>query len=185
MNKTELYYKLNYVDHSRSKRSEMATLVLLNPDLVLPLMNIALQIQDPISARACWVLEFTAAEDLRYLDPHLDLFTELTSGVRLESAVRPIAKICEYLILEYYKAAPENNPSKLSADHLEHIATSCFDWLIGPFKVAPKAYSMTCLYHLGRSFDWIHPELTMVLEKDIHIGSAAYKARARHILSRL
>lgn len=164
---------------------EMARLVLSNPDLVLPLMNIAMKIRDPKSARACWVLEFTASEDLRYLDPHLDLFLELTSAVRLESAVRPIAKICEYLILEYYSEKREKNHSKLNMGQLEHIAASCFDWLIGPFKVAPKAYSMTCLYHLGNSFDWIHPELRMVLEKEYHNGSAAYKARARQILSRL
>ena len=184
MNKTELYHKLDYVNHSRAKRMEMASLVLSNPGIVTPLMDIALKVDDPVSARACWVLEFTAAEDLRYLDPHLDIFMELTSKVRLESAIRPTAKICEYLILEFYKKGPDN-PSKLTRVQLEHIATSCFDWLIGPCKVAPKAYSMTCLYHLGKTFDWIHAELLMVLEKEYHSGSAAYKARARHILARL
>ena len=163
----------------------MANLILENPGLVTHLLDIAYQYDDPISSRACWVLEFTAKENLRYLDIHLDRFFEGIPKVHLDSSVRPIAKICEYLVLEHYKVVAERNESKLTDSHLEQIATACFDWLIGDQKVAAKAYSMLCLYHLGHSIEWIRPELKMVLENDFSRGSAAYKARARHILSRL
>ncbi|MGB3152866.1 MAG: adenylosuccinate lyase, partial [Maribacter sp.] len=62
---------------------------------------------------------------------------------------------------------------------------ACFDWLIGNHKVAAKAYSMTCLLFLGRKFDWIHPELKLVLEQNYASGSAAYKARARMTLAKI
>ena len=185
MTKLELLDKLNYVNHSRSRRLEMAQLVLDHPALVTPLMEIAFEVNESISSRACWVLEFTAKEDLRYLDPHLDDFLLGLPAVHLDSSVRPLAKICEYLVLEYYKNPSDNNPSKLTMDHLESIATATFDWLIGPQKVAPKAYSMTCLYYLGKDFPWIHPELRLHLEKEYHKGSAAFKARARQVLSKL
>jgi len=103
----------------------------------------------------------------------------------LHPSVRPMAKICEYLILGYFKKADIKVRKALSEEHLENIATACFDWIIGNHKVAAQAYSMTCLHLLGQKYDWIHPELKMVLEKNYAQGSAAYKARARMILAKL
>lgn len=182
MTKDPFFAKLNYANHSRARRQEMANLILNNPDLMAPLMEIAFDDSEAISSRACWVLEFTARENLRFLDSHLDIFVEQLPSVNRDSSVRPMAKICEYLILEYYGPTAESNQSKLSRHHLELIATVCFDWLIGPYRVAPKAYSITCLFHLGKDFSWIHPELQLLLEKEYHRGSAGFKARARHVL---
>jgi hypothetical protein len=38
---------------------------------------------------------------------------------------------------------------------------------------------------LGSTFSWIHPELKVNLEANFNEGSAAFKARARHILKKL
>ncbi len=71
MNKEQLYSMLNYVDHSRKKRAEMAILVSNTPKFVEPLLKIAFDVDDPISSKACWVLEFTAQNNLPYLFLHL------------------------------------------------------------------------------------------------------------------
>ena len=172
------------MNHSRARRVEMAGLLLKNPQLIGPLLEICFRFNDPISSRACWVLEFTMRQDLRYLDSHLDTWTKNLSDFQLESSIRPMAKVCELLVLEYYANSIAGS-SSLTDEHLELIATACFDWLIGPHKVAPKAYSMTSLYHLGKDFDWIHPELKMLLENEYAGGSAAFKARARQVLTKL
>ena len=185
MKESELHEALEYVNHSRANRLKMARSIMENPALVDPLLDIAYSLKEPLSSRACWSIEFAARQDLRFLDNYLDKFINGMSKVKSDSSVRPVAKICELLILEYYGSSPQNNPSNLSHDHLEHIATACFDWLIEDQKVAPKAYSMTCLYHLGKTFGWIHPELKMVLENNYANGSAGYKARARKILAKL
>lgn len=70
-------------------------------------------------------------------------------------------------------------------NHLTQITTTCFDWLIGNQKVAAKAYSMTSLLMLGSKFDWIWPELRLILEQNYHNGSPAYQARARMTLAKL
>ncbi|MFC4097064.1 adenylosuccinate lyase [Euzebyella saccharophila] len=185
MTKEALYDSLNYVNHSREKRSEMAQLILQNPNLVRPLLQIAFDVDDPISNRACWVMEFTAKEHLDYLLPHINMFIKNIHRVHQDSAVRPIAKICEFLTLAYFSKTSNPVQQTLNTSHLEKIASSCFDWLIGDHKVAAQAYSMTCLLLLGRKFDWINPELKMVLEQNYPSGSAAYKARARHTLAKL
>lgn len=185
MQPEELYLALNYVDHSREKRKEMAGLVRNNPHLIEPLLQVAFKFDDPISSKACWVMEFTAKEDLPYLFPWLDIFTKNLNYFRLDPSVRPIAKICEYLTLSYFKHKAPETRKALNDIHLERIAAACFDWVIGGYKVAPKAYSMTSLLLLGSTYDWIHPELKLVLEQNYANESAAYKARARMVLAKL
>lgn len=163
----------------------MARLVLDNPRLVEPLMDIAFEVNDPISSRACWVMEFTAKENLTYIFPYLDHFLSKIGLVHLDSSVRPMAKICEYLVLSYFAKTKNETQETLTQKHLEQLTTICFDWLISDQKVAPKAYSMSCLLLLGGKFDWVHPELKMVLEQHYSAGSAAYKARARMIMAKI
>ncbi len=185
MNKEGLYQTLDYVNHSREKRAEMALLVSNHPKLVAPLLEIAFEVDTPISSKACWVLEFTAKENLAYLFPHLDAFTSNLSELHLDSSVRPMAKICEYLLKDYFQKKKYRSQMAMTDKHLEKMAAACFDWLIGDHKVAAQAYSMTCLLLLGRKFDWIHPELKMILEQNYAAGSAAYRARGRMVLAKL
>jgi len=44
---------------------------------------------------------------------------------------------------------------------------------------------MNSLYFLGTEFDWIHPELKTIIERDYSSQSAGFKARARHILIKI
>lgn len=107
MTKEALYDSLNYVNHSREKRSEMAQLILQNPDLVRPpLLQIAFDVDDPISNRACWVMEFTAKEHLDYLLSHIDTFVENIHRVHQDSAVRPIARSVSFLHLPIFQKLP-------------------------------------------------------------------------------
>ena len=183
MTTEELYEALNYVDASREKRMKMAGLILTQPQLFSPLLDIVFTVDDPISSKACWVLEFTAKEKLSHHFDHLDRFTSQLGQLHLDSSVRPIAKICELLITSYFSKKEAHKA--LTFKHLERIATVCFDWLIGNYKVATKAYSMTSLLLLGQKFDWIHPELKLVLEQNYASGSAGYKARARKTLEKI
>ncbi len=163
----------------------MASLILENPDLIRPLLEIVFEEKDPISNRASWVLEFTLKKKLQYIYPHLDFFTSNINSIRLDSSVRPLAKICEFLTKAYFSKTKNEAQKALKEIHLKAMSASCFDWLIGNYKVAAKAYSMTSLLLLGRKFNWIHPELKMVLEQNYAEGSAAYKARARMTLAKI
>lgn len=185
MNKEQLFEALDYVNASRKKRTEMSDLVLNNLNLMEPLLEIAFQNNDPISSKASWILEFVAKENLEYLFPYMDFFTASVGSLKLESSIRPMAKICELLIEGYFKKKKVNIRDVLKERNLEEITAACFDWLIGDHKVAAKAYSMTCLVLLGQKYAWIHPELKMVLEQNYSRGTAAYKARARMTLEKI
>ncbi len=185
MDKTEIRHQLNYVDHSRDKRMEMTGMVLQSPNSVQSLIEIALEDNGAISDRACWVLEFTAKNNIQYLLPYVDILTKGLSSVHSDPSIRPMAKICERLVILYFSKTGNKVRDTLAQVHLERITTACFDWLIGNHKVAAQAYSMTSLLLLGRKFNWIHPELKLILEQNYAQGSAAYKARARMTLARI
>jgi hypothetical protein len=185
MTSEELKKALDDVDHTRKKRMEMAEWVLGQANLIPILLQIAEKDEHPISSRACWVLEFAITNDLTLIFPYVEEFIAVLPKIRLESSVRPMAKICELITTSYFKSKNDQTSTFLKDEHLVLMATVCFDWLIGPYKVAPKAYSMASLFYLGQNREWIHEELKLVLEQNYSKGSAAYKARARMILAEL
>jgi hypothetical protein len=181
----QLYSELNYVNHSREKRSHYATIVLNNLELLPTLLKVVFTVDDKISARAAWLFEFVARENLDAILPHLDSYIEKMHTVHLDPAVRPMAKVAEYLIEAFYHKLPNKTQQKLTITHREKITEACFDWMISDQKVAVKAYSMRSLFLLGKEFDWIHEELLIILERDYNSQSAAFKARGRDLIKRI
>lgn len=185
MTTEQLYKELNYVDHSRANRLKYANLVLKNPELIPKLLEILFLVDDKISCRAAWVFEFMCGKQLDLICPYLDTLTENIHKVHLDSAERPVAKVCEYLAKAYYSKEKNAIKSALTLKHQEKIIEACFDWMINEVKIAPKAYSMNTLFLFGNDHKWIHPELALIIEQDFQGQSAGYKARARHILRKI
>lgn len=180
-----LYDQLNYVNHSRENRIHYANILLNDSALITKTLDILFMVDDPISPRAAWILEFMCREKLEALVPYLDRFTKNIHKVHLDSAVRPVSKICEYLAKSYYNKTTNLIKQSLNTYHREKIIALCFDYLISDQKVAPKAYAMTSLFLFGKDYDWIYPELIIILERDFQTQSVAFKARAKQILKKI
>ncbi|WP_431121706.1 adenylosuccinate lyase [Flagellimonas flava] len=137
------------------------------------------------SFNASWVFDHLMRKKLVYLLPYLDEFTGGLSKLTNESGIRPMAHVCELLCEAYFKKKDETFVKNMTAEHLEKIMTVCFDWFIGEHKVAAKVFAMSSLFYLGTKFDWVHPELKMILEDTIAQGTAGYKNRAKKTLDKL
>ena len=185
MTLNELYKDLDYVNHSREKRAYYAQLIVDNPDVMRHVLEILFMVDDPRSNRAGWLAEFATKMDITIILPHLDYFTKHMHTVYQDSALRPVAKICEYLTISYYTEKHPETRKMLLSSHKNCIIECGFDWLITDQKVAVKAYTLTSLYHLGTETDWVHPELKRCMEDGYHTGSAAFKARCRHVKKRI
>jgi len=185
MVKTQLKKQLDYVDSTRKKRLEMARKIIQNPKLLPHLLELALTENDVTGSRAAWVLEFVVKEAPHLLYPQLDRFCDGLNEVIPDSSIRPLAKICEILLTSYYNSRSGKDCPPLTSQHKTAMTEACFDWLIGPGKVAPKAYSMQSLLLLGREIGWVHPQLKGILDQNYAQGSPAYQARARQLLKKL
>ncbi|WP_347052987.1 hypothetical protein [Flavobacterium olei] len=180
---SELQKKLDYVSAYRERRLMAAQDILENPKLFNDLVTISFSPEDKNNHKACWILEFVSYEELLWLQPHLDFFCSNLKILKDESSLRPIAKIVQLLVKSHYKKG--ENCITLSEENLQDCIEAAFDWLITDVKVATKAYSIRTLYILGNYYDWIHPELKVIIEKDYANHSAAYKAVAKEVLKKM
>lgn len=169
----------------KKDRELLANKAINQPEFLEFILNTCFQVDEDISYKAAWVLERVCIQKPELLFPQIDFFIFNLNRVYKKQAVRPMAKICEVLLLLYYKSFHLPTRTVLTCSHREKLTEICFDWLISNQKVAVKAYAMQCLLLLGYEFTWIHPELKLILEKDFPNALPAFKARAKHILKKL
>lgn len=180
---SELQSKLDYVSAYRENRLKTAQDILENPSLFDELVQICFSPSDKNNHKACWILEFVSYEELIWLQPHVNFLFSNLKFLKDESSIRPIAKVVQLLVKSHYKK--DEHSICLSEENLQDCIEASFDWLINDVKVATKAYSIRTLYVLGNYYDWIHPELQIILNKDYGDHSAAYKAVAKEVLRKM
>ena len=185
MSLEEFYKELSYVNTSRENRLKYANMVLNDMGLFPKLIDILFMVDDKVSYRAAWVFEFVCADYIYAIVPHLDKFTSNLRKIHLDSAVRPVSKVCEFIARAYYSKQPNTIKNKLSPKHIERIVDACFDWMISDQKIAPKVYAMETLFLFGKESDWIHTELVLILEQDLPTQSAGYKVGAKRTLKKI
>ncbi|WP_343486021.1 adenylosuccinate lyase [Allomuricauda sp. d1] len=185
MTKDQLLLALNEGRLTKEKRDFLVAKVLQHPELVKPLLSQVSEEDKNDTFNGSWVLDNALRKQLEILLPHIDEFCTNLSGLRSESVIRPMAHICEMVVVSHFKQKKEVFVKKLQNGHLEKITECCFDWLIGNHKIATKVFAMTSLFHLGKKFVWIHPELKSVLEQTIATGTTGYQNRAAKTLNEL
>lgn len=184
MNKTYLIKQLEDMQNAkRANREHVACLVLEHFELMPYLIEIVFEVENKLSIKAAWTLEIVCEKNLNLIIPYLDIFTATISSLKYDSAVRPAAKICNFMAIAFtskHKNAIKNHFTK---KHINLVIETGFDWMLSKHKVATKAYTMNALYLLGKHIDWVHEELQLILQQNISRESAAYKARGKITLA--
>ncbi|GAA4817638.1 adenylosuccinate lyase [Litoribaculum gwangyangense] len=181
----EFYEELSHVNASRESRLKYANKVLDDRSLFPSLLDILFMADDKVSCRAAWVFEFVCTQHIYHIIPHLELFTKNLKKIHFDSAVRPVAKVCQLIANTYCGKKPNPIKKLLTHQQQQRIVEAAFDWMISDQKVAAKVYTMETLYLFGTCNYWIHEELAQIIEQDFYNQSAGYKARAKHILKRI
>ncbi|MEX0315759.1 MAG: hypothetical protein AB3N18_16395 [Allomuricauda sp.] len=185
MTEQQLHIKLNSGRLSKPQINQLVDQLAELPELTERLLQEVFDQDNTDSFNASWVFDHLMRKKLEYLLPHFEKFTEGLDKLTSESIIRPMAHVCEMSMEAYFKTKDPVFVQNITAEQLERILTVCFDWLIGPHKVAPKVFAMSSLYYLGMHYDWVHPELKMVLDQQHHRDSAGYKSRAKKTLVKL
>ncbi|MEN8777410.1 MAG: adenylosuccinate lyase [Polaribacter sp.] len=187
MSKTNQLYLLEQLNNletaKRENRQRIANIVLEQAFLFEELVTITFWIDKKISIKAAWVLEWICThQNLDFILPYLNEFTSKISSLKFDSAIRPCAKICEYLATAYYAKSANKTKETLTLVNIDAIVETGFDWLITPQKIAVRAYTMNTLYLFGLEKEWIHPELKHLIETKIIHESKGTKARGKHVI---
>lgn len=169
----------------RIYRNKVAKLIIDNPELFPFLVEIVFDVNNKISIKAAWILEVVCEQSINLLVPYINFFTENLKHLKFESAIRPASKICSFLAISYQSNNKNLIQNSITKKNIEQIIETEFDWLIGKFKVATKAYAMNTLFLFGKEYTWVHKELKLIIEQNISYESPAYKARGKMILNLL
>ena len=184
MNRDFLISILQSIENAkRIYRNEAALKIIDSPYLFPYLINETFNVNDILSIRTTWVLEWICTHNgLTLLLPHLNTFTQNLHKVHFDGSVRTCSKICEHISIAYTSKKVHPIKNTLTKKQLNTIIEVAFDWLITPQKIAVKAYTMNTLYLLGLQIDWIHPALEIIIRKDIIHQSKGCEARGKKIL---
>lgn len=182
----ELQFDISIINHSKESRAKAVSLILDNLDVLPELIEKAFS-KDINHFRYCWWLEFLNRKHLEVLCPYMEVIVDKAQILKHQSAIRPISRIIETYTLNYYSDTPNKIVQEMMTLSIkEKMVNRSFEWLIdNQLKVAPRAYSMISLYHLGKEVSWVHDELRLVIEQNYAHESAAYKARGRMVLKKL
>lgn len=185
MTKEQFYEELETVNASRASRLTCASLVNQNLSLLPFLIDKLFEVNDDHSCKAAWVLEFVCNDYIYAIIPYLDTFTKNIHKMQLDSAIRPVSKVCSFIVKIYYSKEKNTFKTTLTSQHKKSLIETNFDWLINDHKVAVKVFAMETLFYLGTENPWIHSELEAILTQDFHKQSAAYRSRAKRILQKM
>lgn len=167
----------------RVYREQAADAILIRPELLPFLVRSVFEIDSERAVKAAWVLELVCLHEVRLLIPFIYEITENLELLEDESSIRPVSKICS-LLSRLYLEEPWQ-PFDPDTRWINDIIGASFNWLCGEHKVAAKVFSMETLFHWGKKFDWIHPELKSILDRDFSKETSGYRARARKIMDKI
>ena len=115
---------------------------------------------------------------------HLNYFTANLEKFDHESMLRPLSRICFFIISSYYSLGTNEINKYLTSENKIQIIEVNFDWLIENHKIATQVFAMDTLYLLGLEIEWVHQELKLVLEQNLNSGSPGYQVRAKRTLKK-
>ena len=165
--------KLQLSDSSRMLADLTANMVYTEPSLIKSLLEVSWHDTEPWSQSASRVVSICCCRFPELLKPYVSITIKKLNQVKSEGVRRNILKIfCEKNI-------------QLSQKDLSYLLNNCFDYLMGPYSIAVKVYSMDIIYKLSRKMPEIQRELCAIIENQLPDASFGIKSRGEKILKKV
>ncbi len=177
----EFYNRIkNSTAHTKS-RHDNANFVLQNLNLLPDVITHSFDINDKSHHRAAAILDIVFELQFGLLYQYKDIILNDLHFLKNDSAIRSISRFVMHLVQDNSKKI-KTNSDFLTEIQIEKLTEICFDWLISDYRLAVKQHAIYILFEIGKTQEWIYPELRIILEKDAVGNSPAYKSLARKIL---
>lgn len=178
-----LFFRIQNSSAHTQNRIDNGNFVAENPDLIADLVVFCFDTNHKSHVRACCILEKVFEIDINLSLPFLDYIALHIHQLKNDSAIRSVSRFIRFLVQKNSRDGSKATPI-LTAFQLEKLSEAAFDWLISDYRIAVKSNAIYILFELGKSVDWIYPELKMILEQDASY-SPGYKAAVRNVLEKL
>ncbi len=135
------------------------------------LFNILFTEEYRLVQRAAWPVSYIVQKHPGLIQKHMKTVSQSLNDKNLKDAVkRNLLRFLQNITI--------------SKKYSGSIADACFGFITNPHeKAAIKAFSITVLENISRSFPELKTELKLILEEVFEFGTSAFRSRARKIIS--
>ncbi len=160
-------------DHTKANCEEIINWVGIDQKRFDELVDLFVSNDKIIAQRSGWPLSYIAIENPQLARKHIGKLLKNLKKKGIHAAVkRNTIRLLQNVTI----------PEKYQGD----VMNICFDYIQSNVeKPAIKAFSLAVLYNLSKQYPEIQQELKTIIEDRQDFESAAFNARARHILKRL
>lgn len=160
-------------EHSKAHALSIANYACQSKTNFKELMRCFLDDEYRLAQRAAWGVCFAAKMKPEMIYPHIkDLVSVLHKKNVHDAVIRNSVRVLQEIeIPEQYHG---------------EVMDACFQFLEKPMTpVAIKAFSLTTLFKLSKTYPEIKPELKLIINDRLDYETAAFKSRAKKILPKL
>ncbi|HET7818610.1 MAG TPA: hypothetical protein VFL70_04840 [Bacteroidia bacterium] len=155
--------------HNRANTDKIAADIGSNERKFKQIIDIIYKEHPPLPQRASWVLSAVNAKYPKLLVPHLGLFVDTISQFKVDGIKRNMISVL----------AKHDIPEQLQGKLID----TCFKFMLSPTEtVAVKVEAMQCIANLLPVYPDLITELKAVIHDQLPKTSAAFRARAKHVL---
>jgi len=157
---------------SKAVRDRIVSEVGASPELFAELFAFMIREKEPTAWRVSWVLDYCDENNPGLILPHMGELITFLGGRRSEGLLRSCLRmLSRYRIPEAYQG---------------QIADQCFSWLSREaVPVGLKVHSMQILANMAMEYPELKQELTLLIEDNLELNSAAFRARGTMVLKQM
>lgn len=173
---------LGNIDTSLARRKLAASQLIKDPSLIKLLIRTILRDNKDFGPKALMILEVLGRSNFELIEGYFSNLLKAAKKYKHSSSRRYLSKIFGFGIKSHFQ---RNTQFQLEPVEIQTIIKLSFSWLIEDEKVAVQVFSMQNIFDLRHEESWIGGELKGILEKEITLKSAGYRARASKLLMKL
>ena len=160
-------------EHSKLHALKIADYACSSPARFTELMRCFLDDEYRLAQRAAWSVSWAARKKPEMIRPHIkDLVAVLRKDNVHDAVKRNAVRVLQEIEI------PESFHGE--------VMNACFQFLENPATpVAIKAFSLTTLFNLSKSYPEITGELKLIIDEIFEHQTAAFKSRAKKILKHI
>ncbi|MEO5995692.1 MAG: hypothetical protein ABIN89_03220 [Chitinophagaceae bacterium] len=160
-------------EHSREQTGKIVQWAANNQDRFDELFELFIKDEYRVVQRASWPLSYCVLQNPGLIKKHFGRLIKNLDQPNLHNAVKrnTIRLLQAVTIPEKYQGS---------------VMNTCFNYISSPDEaVAVKAFSLTVLDNLSKSYPEILPEIKLLIEERWNYETAAFKSRAKKILKKV
>lgn len=159
-------------EHSRSNTDAIVTEIGNDTKEFKKIIDIIYKEKAPLPQRASWILSAVNDQHPKLLKPYISKFIDTIRQFKIDG-IKPNM----IMVL-----ASQNIPEKLQGK----LVNLCFDLMLSPDEtVVVKVHAMQAIANISKYHPELKNELKAAIEDQLPKTSAAFNARAKHILKEL